>query len=225
LLPAILLASLALLASPLVAQQRTEADLVIRNFQFRNGETLPELKIHYLILGVPQRDAGGHVSNAVLLLHGTGGSLHGFLSERYLVLFQPGQPLDSSSHFIIIPDSIGHGRSSKPSNGLRTCFLRYDYDDMVEAQYRLVTVGLRVDCLKLVSGFSMGGMHGWMWGEEHPEIVDNLFPLVCMPAAITGLNRLWSDLAIYLIASDPDYQSGNYESEHGLNQAIGMFDC
>lgn len=214
----------ALLAPSLVAQQRTEADFVIRNFQFRNGETLPELKIHYVTLGVPQRDTGGHVSNAVLLLHGTGGSLNGFLSERYSVLFQPGQPLDSSRYFIIIPDGMGHGRSSKPSDGLRTRFPHYDYDDMVEAQYRLVTAGLRVDRLKLVSGISMGGMQAWLWAEEHPEMLDNLFPLVCMPVAIGGLNRLWRDLAIYLITSDPDYQNGNSTSEHGLNQAIAMFE-
>jgi len=213
-----------LLAPPLAAQQRTEADFVIRDFRFRNGETLPELKIHYLTLGVPRRDAGGHVSNAVLLLHGTGGSLNGFLSERYSVLFESGQPLDSSRYFIIIPDGIGHGRSSKPSDGLRTRFSHYDYDDMVEAQYRLVTAGLRVDHLKLVSGISMGGMHAWMWAEAHPEMVDNLFPLVCMPVAIGGVNRLWRDLAIYLITSDPDYQTGNYTSEHGINQAIGMFE-
>lgn len=212
------------LTPSLVAQQRTESDFTIRNFQFRNGEILPELKIHYVTLGVPQRDAGGHVSNAVLLLHGTGGSLNGFLSERYSVLFKPGQPLDSSRYYIIIPDSIGHGRSSKSSDGLRLRFPHYDYSDMVEAQYRLVTAGLRVDRLKLVSGISMGGMHAWMWGEEHPEMVDNLFPLVCMPMAITGVNRLWRDLAIYLITSDPEYQSGNYESEHGINQAISMFE-
>jgi len=213
----------ACLASSL-AGQRTESDFTIRNFQFRDGEMLPELKIHYVTLGVPKRDAGGQVSNAVLLLHGTGGSLDGFLSERYSVLFKPGQPLDSTRYYIIIPDSIGHGRSSKPSDGLRLRFPHYDYADMVEAQYRLVTAGLRVDHLKLVSGISMGGMHAWMWSEQHPEMVDNLFPLVCMPTAISGVNRLWRDLAIYLITSDPEYQSGNYESEHGINQAIGMFE-
>jgi homoserine O-acetyltransferase len=215
---------LAFLASMLVAQQRTEADFTIRNFQFHSGETLPELKIHYVTLGVPQRDAGGHVTNAVLLLHGTGGSLNGFLSQRYSALFQPGEPLDSSRYYIIIADSIGHGRSSKPSDGLRTRFPHYDYADMVEAQYRLVTAGLRVDRLKLVSGISMGAMHAWMWAEEHSEMVDNLFPLVCMPTAISGVNRLWRDLAIYLITSDPEYQRGNYASEHGINQAIAMFE-
>jgi homoserine O-acetyltransferase/O-succinyltransferase len=210
--------------SALAAQQKTESDFVIRDFQFRSGETLPELKIHYVTLGVPRRDGGGHISNAVLLLHGTGGSSSGFLSERYSVLFQAGQPLDSSRYFLVIPDGIGHGRSSKPSDGLRLHFPHYDYDDMVEAQYRLVTAGLHIDRLKLVSGTSMGGMHAWLWGEQHPEMVDNLFPLVCMPAAITGLNRFWRDLAIYLITSDPDYQNGNYQSQHGLNKAIAMFE-
>jgi homoserine O-acetyltransferase/O-succinyltransferase len=221
LLPAILAF---LLVPGAVAQQKTESDFVIRDFHFRNGDTLPELKIHYVTLGVPRRDASGHVSNAVLLLHGTGGSLDGFLGERYSVLFQPGQPLDSSRYFIIIPDGIGHGRSSKPSDGLRARFPRYDYDDMVEAQYRLVTMGLRIDRLKLASGISMGGMHAWLWGEQHPDMVDNLFPLVCMPTAVTGLSRLWRDLAIYLITSDPDYQNGNYQSEHGLDKAIAMFE-
>ena len=210
--------------SALAAQKKTESDFVIRDFQFRSGETLAELKIHYVTLGVPRRDGGGHVSNAVLLLHGTGGSSSGFLSERYSVLFQAGQPLDSSRYFIVIPDGIGHGRSSKPSDGLRLRFPHYDYDDMVEAQYRLVTTGLHIDHLKLVSGTSMGGMHAWLWGEQHAEMVDNLFPLVCMPAAITGLNRFWRDLAIYLITSDPDYQNGNYQSQHGLNKAIAMFE-
>ena len=215
---------LLILPCALAAQQKTESDFVIRDFRFRSGEMLRELKIHYVTLGVPRRDGSGHVSNAVLLLHGTGGSLDGFLSERYSVLFQPGQPLDSSRYFIIIPDAIGHGRSTKPSDGLRTRFPHYDYDDMIEAQYRLLTAGLHVDRLKLVSGISMGGMHAWLWGEQHPDVVDNLFPLVCMPTAITGLNRLWRDLAIYLITSDPDYQNGNYESEHGLNKAIAMFE-
>jgi homoserine O-acetyltransferase len=213
-----------LLVPALVAQQKTESDFIIRDFHFRSGELLPDLKIHYVTLGNPLRDATGHVSNAVLLLHGTGGSLDGFLGERYSVLFQRGQPLDSSRYFIIIPDSIGHGRSSKPSDGLRARFPHYDYDDMVEAQYRLVTAGLRVDRLKLVSGISMGGLHAWLWGEEHPEMVDNLFPLVCMPTAISGLNRLWREMAIYLITSDPDYQNGNYSSEHGINKAIAMFE-
>lgn len=213
-----------ILVPALAAQQKTESDLVIHDFRFRSGEILPELKIHYVTLGTPQRDTAGHVSNAVLLLHGTGGSLDGFLSERYSVLFQAGQPLDSSRYYVIIPDSIGHGRSSKPSDGLRVHFPRYDYDDMVEAQYRLVTVGLHVDRLKLVSGISMGGMHAWLWGEQHAEMVHNLFPLVCMPTAISGVNRLWRDMAIYLITSDSDYQNGNYSSQQGLNKAIAMFE-
>jgi len=214
----------ALLTPIAFGQQRSEADFVIRNFHFRSGETVPELKLHYATIGVPFRDADGHVSNAVLLLHGTGGSLGSFLAERYSALFQRGEPLDSSRYFIIIPDNIGHGRSTKPSEGLRSRFPRYDYDDMVEAQFRLVTEGLHIDHLKLVSGVSMGGMHTWLWGEQHRQMVDNLFPLVCMPSAITGPNRLWRDLAIYLITSDPDYENGNYQSQHGLNKAIAMFE-
>ena len=212
------------LAPSLHAQQKTESNFLIRDFRFRSGEMIPELKIHYVTLGIPQRDSNGHVSNAVLLLHGTGGSLNGFLEQPYAALFQPGEPLDSSRYFIIIPDAIGHGQSTKPSDGLRTHFPHYDYDDMVEAQYRLVTSGLRVDHLKLVSGISMGGMQAWLWGEEHPDMVDSLFPLVCMPTAVAGLNRFGRELAIFLITSDPEYQNGNRGEQHGLNETVALFE-
>lgn len=219
---AILLSTISMVAQSF---QKTESDFVMPDFHFRSGETLPELKIHYVTLGSPHRDANGHVSNAVLLLHGTGGSLSGFLGQRYSALFQPGQPLDASRYYIIIPDGIGHGHSSKPSDGMRRHFPHYEYDDMIEAQYQLVTEGLHVDHLKLVSGISMGGMHTWLWGEEHPDMVDDLFPLVCMPVEIAGRNRLWRDYAMYLITSDPAYANGDYTQEpHGLKETLTLFD-
>ena len=205
--------------------QKTESDFRIQDFHFRSGDTLPELKIHYVTLGSLHRDANGHVSNAVLLRHGTGGSLLGFLGPRYSVLFQPGQPLDASYYYVIIPDGIGHGHSSKPSDGMRTHFPHYEYEDMIEAQYRLVREGLHVDHLKFVSGISMGGMHTWLWGEDHPEMVDDLFPLVCMPVEIAGRNRLWRDYAMYLITTDPEYADGAYKQEpHGLKETLTLFD-
>jgi homoserine O-acetyltransferase len=205
--------------------QKNESDFVINNFQFRSGETLPKLKIHYVTLGQPQRDSQGHVTNAVLLLHGTGGSLENFTGQRYSVIFGAGQPLDSAKYFIIIPDSIGHGQSSKPSDGMHAHFPKYEYDDMIEAQYRLVTEGLHVDHLKLVSGVSMGGMHTWLWAEQHPDFMDALFPLVSQPMEIAGRNRLWRDFAMYLISSDPGYRGGEYiQQPHGVAETITLFD-
>lgn len=209
--------------SLLTAQQKTESDYILRNFRFRSGESLPEMKIHYATVGVPQRNRDGRITNAILLLHGTGGSLAGFLSQPYSTLFQAGEPLDAARYFTVIPDVIGHGQSSKPSNGLRTRFPHYDYGDMVEAEYRLLVEELRVDHLRLVSGVSMGGMETWLWGEEHPDMMDALFPLVCMPTAIYGLNRLGRELAIFMITSDSEYLNGNTSSQ-SLNQTIGMFE-
>lgn len=205
--------------------QPKEADFVMHDFHFRSGETLPELKIHYRTLGNLQHDAAGHASNAVLLLHGTGGSSASFVGERFAAVFQPGQALDANRYFIVIPDGIGHGKSSKPSDGMHSRFPHYEYEDMIEAQYRLVTEGLKIDHLQLVTGVSMGGMHTWMWGEEHPDFVDRLFPLVCMPIEIAGRNRLWRDFTMYLISSDPEYSGGEYKQEpHGVAETITMFD-
>jgi homoserine O-acetyltransferase len=205
--------------------QPKEADFVMRDFHFRSGETLPELKIHYRTIGNLQRDAAGHATNAVLLLHGTGGSSVSFVGQRFAAIFQAGQALDASRYFIIIPDGIGHGKSSKPSDGMHARFPHYEYEDMIEAQYRLLTEGLKIDHLQLVSGVSMGGMHTWMWGEEHPEFMDRLFPLVCMPIEIAGRNRLWRDFAMYLLSSDPEYNNGEYKQEpHGVAETITLFD-
>ena len=192
------------------------ATFVLRDFRFASGETLPELRLHYLTLGRPRRDAAGVVRNAVLILHGTGGSGSQFLSPLFAgELYGPRQPLDTASHYLILPDDIGHGRSSKPSDGLRARFPRYGYDDMVLAEYRLVTEGLHVDHLLLVMGTSMGCMHSWLWAERHPDVMDWLVPLACLPTQIAGRNRMWRRLVSDDIRGDPDWNGGNYTRQPG----------
>jgi homoserine O-acetyltransferase len=189
-------------------------DFVIRNFRFTTGETLPELRLRYHTLGEPRRDAKGVVRNAVLILHGTGGTGMAFLSNTFAgVLFGPGQLLDLRTHFIVLPDGIGHGQSSKPSDGLRSTFPRYTYADMVAAQYRLLTEGLKVNHLKLVMGTSMGGMHTWMWGEAYPDFMDGLVPLASVPTQIAGRNRMWRKMIMDSIRNDPAWNAGNYTTQ------------
>jgi len=202
--------------------QLKEGDFVIRNFLFRTGETLPELRLHYATLGSPQRDAAGRVSNAVLILHGTGGSGRQFLRQEFAAeLFGPRQLLDASRYFIILPDNIGHGRSSKPSDGLRTRFPRYDYDEMVALQHRLVTEGLGVSHLRLILGTSMGCMHSWVWGETFPDFMDALMPLACLPAEIAGRNRIMRRMILDSIRTDPSWKAGFYgEQPRGLRAAL-----
>ena len=197
---------------------------VIRDFPFASGETLPELRVHYLTLGAPRRDAHGVVRNAVLILHGTTGSSAQFMQPEFAgELFGPGQPLDATRYFLVIPDNIGHGGSSKPSDGLRARFPRYGYLDMVEAQYRLLTEGLNVDHLRLVMGTSMGGMHTWMWGELHPQFMDALMPLASLPAQISGRNRVWRRVIIDAIRGCPDWEHGDYRTQpSGLRIAAEM---
>jgi homoserine O-acetyltransferase/O-succinyltransferase len=197
-------------------------DYGIRNFRFGSGETLPELRIHYRTVGTPRRDAKGEVRNAVLLLHGTTDSGRAFLSDNVAgVLFWPGQLLDATRYFLILPDGIGHGESSKPSDGLRAHFPRYTYDDMVEAQYRLVTEGLRVDHVRLVMGTSMGGMHTWAWGEKHPDFMDGLVPLACVPAQIARRNRMFRKMVSDDIRGDPEWKNGDYSAQpQGLTAAV-----
>ncbi len=170
------------------------------------------------------RNAAGHVSNAVLIMHGTGGSGHQFLTPVFRdVLFQPGQLLDASKYFIILPDDIGHGHSSKPSDGMHAHFPHYGYSDMVTAEYRLVTEGLHVDHLRLVMGTSMGCMHSWMWGERNPDFMDALMPLACVPVPIAGRNRIWRKMLIDSIRNDPQWLNGEYkEQPPGLTPAIYM---
>ena len=192
----------------------TEADYVIKDFKFNSGETLPELRIHYRTLGTPRKNAQGVVTNAVLIMHGTGGTGGQFTSRGFAgELFMPGQPLDVTKYFIILPDDIGHGKSSKPSDGLRAKFPKYGYQDMLTAEHALVTQGLGVNHLRLVMGTSMGGMHTWLWGERWPDFMDALMPLASVPGQISGRNRVWRRVVIDAIRNDPEWQGGNYTKQ------------
>jgi homoserine O-acetyltransferase len=197
---------------------------VLKDFTFRSGETLPEVRMHYLTLGSPRRDRSGVVRNAILLLHGTTGSSSQFLRPEFAnELFGRGQPLDATRYYIVIPDNIGHGRSSKPSDGLRARFPRYGYHDMIEAQRRLLVEGLKVDHLRLLIGTSMGGMHAWLWGQEHPQFMDGLIPLASLPVQVSGRNRVWRKIIIDSIRNAPDWQEGNYEVQpRSLSTAVQM---
>src|SRR2546428_5117552 len=199
-----------------------EGDYVIQNFHFRRGEVLPELKIHYRTIGRAKPDTSGVVRNAVLIGHGTGGAGTQFLSPQFgNVLFGPGQLLDATKYYIILPDGIGHGRSSKPSDGLHARFPHYTYDDMVAAQYELLTKRLGVNHLRLVMGTSMGGMQTWVWGETYPDFMDALMPLASLPVEIAGRNRVWRRMAMDAIRNDPDWLGGEYKAQpmRALNTA------
>ncbi|HWZ78220.1 MAG TPA: alpha/beta fold hydrolase [Candidatus Sulfotelmatobacter sp.] len=192
----------------------TEGDYVAHDFHFKSRESLPELRLHYTTFGKPERDASGKVTNAVLILHGTGGSGRQFLAPQFAdVLYGPGQLLDATRYFIILPDNIGHGKSSKPSDGMRAHFPQYDYDDMVAAQHQLLEKGLGVNHLRLVLGTSMGCMHSWVWSETYPDFMDALMPLACLPVQIAGRNRLWRKMVIEGIRQDPDWKNGDYTVE------------
>ncbi len=200
------------------------AEFQVTDFQFKSGEKLPELKLHYYTLGTPQKDATGKVRNAVLILHGTGGSGHQFLTPTFAgVLFGPNQLLDATKYFLILPDNIGHGDSSKPSDGLHMRFPHYEYDDMIELQYRLLTQGLGVNHLRLVMGTSMGGMHTWLWAEQHPDFIDAAMPLASLPIEIAGRNRMMRRMILDDIRSSPDWDHGEYTQQpHGLAAALGI---
>jgi homoserine O-acetyltransferase len=202
----------------------SEGDVALADFKFRSGETLPRLNMHYTTLGRPHRNAAGEIDNAVMVLHGTGGSGQQFLRPQFAdELYGPGQPLDISRYWIILPDNIGHGRSSKPSDGLRMKFPQYDYDDMVEAQ-RLLLGQLGVTRLRLIFGTSMGCMHAFVWGETHPNFAGALMPMACEPIEIAGLNRMWRQLAINGIKADPAWQNGAYGKQpiQGLRTAQSL---
>ena len=191
-----------------------EGDFSLRDFKFKSGEVMPSLNIHYTSFGKPVRDKNGRVTNAVLLLHGTGGSGKSLLRPIFTdVLFAPGQLLDAQRYYIVLPDGIGHGKSSKPSDGLRAKFPQYDYDDMVLAQKRLLEEGLGVNHLRLILGTSMGCMHAFVWGETSPEFMDALMPLACLPVAIAGRNRSWRKMLINAIKNDPEWLDGNYTQQ------------
>jgi homoserine O-acetyltransferase len=213
-------------ATPAGAQHpgASEADFTLKNFRFASGEAMPGLRLHYRTLGRIRRDDEGVVRNAVLILHGTGGSGEQFLRPEFAgELYGGGGLLDTARYFVVLPDGIGHGRSSKPSDGLRARFPRYGYRDMIEAQHRLLTEGLGVNHLRLVMGTSMGGMHTWLWGGLHPEFMDALMPLASLPTQISGRNRAWRRLISDAIRSDPRWQGGEYSTQPAsLRTGLGM---
>src|SRR5262245_2530622 len=218
----VLLALCGISAAAQTKLEPAQGDFVLRSFKFESGEEMAELKLHYRTLGTPQKDSHGVTRNAVLILHGTGGSGAGFLSDAFGgALFKPGQLLDASKYFIVLADGIGHGQSSKPSDGLHAKFPHYNYNDMVTAQYRLLTEGLGVNHLRLVMGTSMGGMHSWVWGEKYPDFMDALMPLASLPVQIAGRNRMMRRMVIDSIKTDPEWQQGEYKSQpRGLRSAI-----
>ena len=200
-----------------------EGDYTIKNFKFKSGEQLPDLQLHYTTIGKPERDKNNRITNGVLIMHGTSGNGHQFLSEMFAGgLFGPGQLLDAAKYYIILPDGIGHGKSSKPSDGMHMRFPKYDYDDMVLADYKLLTEHLAIDHLRLVMGTSMGGMHTWVWGYTYPKFMDALMPLASLPVAIAGRNRIQRKMAIDLIKMDPEWKAGEYSHQPlvGLTGAI-----
>jgi homoserine O-acetyltransferase len=223
-------AMLATLGSMASAQEPShwptqDGEFVIPNFRFGTGETLPQLRLHYLTLGKLHHDKDGHSDNVVLLLHGTGGDAHSLLSPLFSdVLFGPGQPLDITRYFIILPDDIGHGASSKPSDGLHAHFPKYDYDDMVKSQHAMLTEGLKVDHLRLILGTSMGCMQSFVWGETYPGFVDALAPFACLPTQIAGRNRMMRYMAVQAIEQDPQWMGGDYKTEpvEGVRTAVEM---
>jgi homoserine O-acetyltransferase len=199
-------------------------DFTLKDFAFRSGQSLAEVRLHYLTIGEPRRNNDGVVENAVLILHGTGGSSEQFLRPEFAAeLFGPGQPFDATKWYIVIPDNIGHGRSSKPSDGLHAEFPKYGYRDIIEAQRRLLVDGLDVEHLRLVIGTSMGGMHTWLWGQMHPEMMDGLVPLASLPTQISGRNRAWRRVIIDAIRHDPQWLGGEYKAQPpGLRTAVEM---
>jgi len=202
-----------------------EADFIVRDFRFRNGARLPALRMHYTTLGEPRRNARGEIDNAVMVLHGTGGTGKQFLQPQFAdELYGPGQPLDIRRYWIILPDNIGHGGSSKPSDGLRMRFPAYDYDDMVEAQHRLLSEGLGIRRMRLIMGTSMGCMHSFVWGTTRPDYARAFLPLACQPVEIAGLNRMWRQLLVDGIKADPIWAEGNYTRQpvQGLRTAASM---
>src|SRR5260370_10649646 len=192
-----------------------DGNFVVKDFQFKSGERMQEVRLHYYALGKPQQDASGKVGNAVLILHGTGGSGKQFLTANFAgVLFGPGQLLDAAKYFIILPDNLGQGQSSRPSDGLHMRFPHYEYDDLIELQYRLITQGLSVNHLRMVMGTSQGGMHSWLWGEQHPDFMDALMPLASNPAEIAGRNRMIRRMVADAIRNDPEWNNREYKNQH-----------
>jgi len=212
-------------AAPRPSWPIREQDILLKDFRFRDGEGLPVLRMHVTTLGTPHRNGAGQIDNAVIVLHGTGGTGKQFLQPQFAdELYGPGQPLDIGRYYVVLPDNIGHGGSSKPSDGMRMHFPKYDYDDMIEAQHRMLTEGLGITHLRLIMGTSMGCMHSFVWGETYPAFASALMPLACEPIEIAGLNRMWRQLAITGIEADPAWQGGNYVTEQmtGLRAAENL---
>ncbi len=217
--PVVLIFTLAVYSSASGQQfpKPAENDYVVHNFRFRSGDVLPEMRLHYATYGTPTRDASGRVNNAVMILHGTTGSGQQFTGAKFAgVLFGRGELLDANRYFIILPDSIGHGHSSKPSDGEHMRFPHYDYADMVAAQHLLLTDGLKVDHLRLVMGTSMGCMHSWLWAETYPDFMDAVMPLACLPVEIAGRNRMMRKMIMDSITSDPAWMNGEYKQQPSL---------
>src|SRR5690606_28897267 len=212
--------------SPPATPQRTEGDFVVREFRLQSGEVLPELRQHYTTIGTPARDAAGRITNAVLRPHGSNGDAGQLLAPSFSgQLFGPGQPRDAARYFLILPDGIGNGGSTKPSDGLRARFPRYGYNDMVTAQHRLVTEHFGIERLRLVMGISMGGMQSWMWGIRYPEMMDGLVPIASQPVAVRGRNLLWRRILAHAIRNDPEWKGGDYtEQPRGFLSIMPMFD-
>ena len=211
-----LIAALAILSAPGLAENwpSTDGEVMLKNFTFTSGEKMPEVKMHYTTLGSPHKNRKGEIDNAIMVLHGTGGSGKQFLQPQFAdELYGPGQPFDIAKFYIILPDSIGHGSSSKPSDGMRMAFPKYDYDDMVTGQYRMLTEGLGVKKLKLILGTSMGCMHAFVWGELHPGFAEKLAPFACNASEIAGRNRMWRKMSIDAIKADPAWNGGNYTEQ------------
>jgi homoserine O-acetyltransferase len=201
-----------------------DGTVTLANFRFGTGETLPQLKLHYLTLGTPHRNGAGQTDNAVLLLHGTGGDAHSLLNPVFsAVLFGPGAPLDIQKYFLILPDDIGHGESSKPSDGLHAHFPAYDYDDMVRSQHMMLQQ-MNVNHLRLILGTSMGCMQSFVWGETYPQFADALAPFACLPVELAGRNRMMRYMAIEAIKQDPAWMGGEYKTQpvQGLRTATEL---
>jgi len=181
-----------------------QGEWTARNFVFHTGEVMPEVKLHYMTIGEP-------TGTPAIVLHGTGGSAESILTPAFAgELFGPGQPLDATKYYVTIPDALGHGRSSKPSDGLKAKFPQYDYADMVDAQYRLLSEGLGIRHVRLITGNSMGGMHVWVWGEKYPHYMDALVPMASQPTAMASRNWMLRRMMLETIRNDPDYNNGNY---------------
>jgi homoserine O-acetyltransferase len=210
----------------LTAKAQSESTYTVKNFVFESGEQLPDMQLHYYTMGTPQKGTNGVVKNAVLIMHGTNASAQGFLGQQFAgQLFGPGQLLDTSRYFIVLTDAIGHGKSSKPSDGLHMRFPKYTYNDMVKAEYLLVTEALHINHLRLILGTSMGAMHAWVWGYTYPDFMDAMMPLASLPAEIAGRNRMMRKMAIDLIEMDPAWKGGDYTTQPqiGLTGAISSF--